>query len=154
MRVGTDSSAAAGITERLGSGRVRHLEVKDLWIQEKVRSHELKISRVKPEYHRADLLTKFSGPRTTSQTAQAVSNECARDKARGGKFSSVGSGVLVVTSQSYSRQSDRNGWKIEEMSVAAGWLARGSRTQVVEFWEMTTWILWWARWMPTVGVGC
>ena len=28
--------------------------------------------------------------------------------------------------------------KIEEMSVAAGWLAKGSRTQVVEFLEMTT----------------
>ena len=34
VRVGPDSSAA-GITQRLGSGRARRLEVKDLWVQEK-----------------------------------------------------------------------------------------------------------------------
>ena len=32
VAVGTDSRAAAGITQWLGAGRVRHLEVKDLWI--------------------------------------------------------------------------------------------------------------------------
>ena len=41
--------------------------------------------------------------------------------------------------------------KIEEMSVA---VARGSRTQLVEFLEITTWILWWARWMLLAAVGC
>ena len=33
-------------------------------------------------------------------------------------------------------------------------LARRSRTQVVEFVKMTTWIVWWARWILLVGVGC
>ena len=46
VRVETDSSAAAGITQRLGAGRVRHLEAEVLWIHEKVKSHELKVSRV------------------------------------------------------------------------------------------------------------
>ena len=36
-------------------------------------------------------------------------------------------------------------WMIEEMSVAAEWFAKG---------EMTKWILWWARSMLLVGVGC
>ena len=62
VRVETDSSAAAGITQMLDAGRVRHLEVKDLWIQEEVRSHELKISRVKSEDNPADMLTKFLDP--------------------------------------------------------------------------------------------
>ena len=39
--------------------------------------------------------------------------------------------------------------RIEEMSAAAGWLAKGSGTQVVEFVET----LWWARSMLLVGVG-
>ena len=39
--------------------------------------------------------------------------------------------------------------RIEEMSAAAGWLARVSGAQVVEFVE----ILWWARSMLLVGVG-
>ena len=44
--------------------------------------------------------------------------------------------------------------KIDELSVATGWLTRESRTQVVEFVEMTAWILRWAWWMLAVGVGC
>ena len=59
VRVGTHSSAAAGITQRLGAGRVRHVEMKDLWIQEQVRSPELKISRVKSEENRAHFPTTF-----------------------------------------------------------------------------------------------
>ena len=43
--------------------------------------------------------------------------------------------------------------KIEEMSGAAGRLARGSRTHVVDLVEMSAWILWRARWMLTVSVG-
>ena len=45
MRVGTGSSAASGITWRLGACHVRHVEAKDLWIQEKVTSHELKVTK-------------------------------------------------------------------------------------------------------------
>ena len=49
------------------------------------------------------------GPRSTSQTDQATFTECARNKTRVGTLSGVGSGVLAITSQSVSRQSDRNG---------------------------------------------
>ena len=62
VRVETGSSAAAGITQTLGAGRVRHLEAEVLWIHEKVKSHELKVSRVKSEDNRADMLTKCLDP--------------------------------------------------------------------------------------------
>ena len=62
VRTGTDSSAAARITQRLRGARVRYLKVKDLWIQEEVMSHELEISRVKSEDNRADWWTKFLDP--------------------------------------------------------------------------------------------
>ena len=83
VRVQTDSSAAAGITQRLGAGRVRHLEVKDVWIQEKVRSHELRdlASEVRRQSRR--LVDEVPRPRTTSQTDQATSTECAKNKAAG-----------------------------------------------------------------------
>ena len=61
FRVGTDSSAATRITHRLGVGRVLHIEVKDLWIQEKVRSHELGMSRVTSEFHLADFADEVLG---------------------------------------------------------------------------------------------
>ena len=37
IKILEDSSAAKGIAERTGLGKVRHIEVNQLWIQEKVR---------------------------------------------------------------------------------------------------------------------
>ena len=34
----TDASAALGVAQRLGIGKVRHIEVNQLWLQEKVLS--------------------------------------------------------------------------------------------------------------------
>ena len=42
----TDASAAIGIGARLGTGKVKHLEVKTLWLQQKARSKEIKIEAV------------------------------------------------------------------------------------------------------------
>ena len=36
-RIGCDSSAAIGIASRLGLGKLRHLKVQYLWIQERIR---------------------------------------------------------------------------------------------------------------------
>ena len=38
----TDSSAALGTASRMGLGKVRHIEVAQLWVQEKVRQGEVK----------------------------------------------------------------------------------------------------------------
>ena len=37
ITISSDASAAIGITKRLGLGKVRHLSVADLWIQQRVR---------------------------------------------------------------------------------------------------------------------
>ena len=54
----SDASAAIGICHRLGLGKVRHLSVADLWIQQRVRSGELKIEKLCGEKNTSDLLTK------------------------------------------------------------------------------------------------
>eukprot|EP00969_Alexandrium_andersonii_P322678 14256960-Alexandrium_andersonii.AAC.1 len=36
VRLGTDSSAAKGVASRKGLGKARHVEVFQLWLQEKV----------------------------------------------------------------------------------------------------------------------
>ena len=58
VQVNTDSSAARSIASRKGAGRVRHDEVRELWVQEKVRRGELSIVKVKGENNVADGLTK------------------------------------------------------------------------------------------------
>ena len=53
-----DSSAAIGVANRTGVGKIRHLAVHLLWLQEKVRSKEIAIQKVDGVKNPADLLTK------------------------------------------------------------------------------------------------
>ena len=50
--------AQPGIATRIGSGKLRHLAIRDLWVQEKVRAGELKLGKVKSEDNTSDLGTK------------------------------------------------------------------------------------------------
>ena len=54
----SDASAAIGIGNRIGIGKVRHIEVTQLWVQEKVAKGEIKLTKVKSEVNLADMLTK------------------------------------------------------------------------------------------------
>ena len=56
--VRSDSSAALAISQRVGLGKVRHLQVQYLWIQERHSAKELDLRKVKGEQNPADLLTK------------------------------------------------------------------------------------------------
>ena len=41
IEINSDASAAIGISNRVGSGKVRHIEVTQLWLQRKVSSKEV-----------------------------------------------------------------------------------------------------------------
>ena len=58
-RISTDASAAKGITARRGAGKIRHIEVSQLWIQDKVRKGEIIMRKVDTKENLADALTKF-----------------------------------------------------------------------------------------------
>ena len=53
----TDSSAAKGIVMRQGAGRVKHLDIKTLWIQEREDRGELAIKKIPRLLNWSDLLT-------------------------------------------------------------------------------------------------
>ena len=55
----SDASAAIAIASRRGLGKVRHIEVCQLWLQEKVRKGEIKIVKVSTDQNVADALTKY-----------------------------------------------------------------------------------------------
>ena len=58
IMLNADASAAIGIANRVGIGKVRHIEVNQLWLQDKVYSGEIGILKVKSEENMADALTK------------------------------------------------------------------------------------------------
>ena len=59
LRVKTDASVAKSLASRRGLGGIRHIEVNQLWLQEKVNNGTIEIEKVKGETNRADVLTKF-----------------------------------------------------------------------------------------------
>ena len=55
----TDASAAIGIASRIGIGKVRHIEVSQLWVQEKVSEGRISVEKVGTNHNLADALTKY-----------------------------------------------------------------------------------------------
>ena len=53
-----DASAAIGILERRGLGKMRHLDVAELWLQEQVRRKRIRLVKIPGLHNAADLGTK------------------------------------------------------------------------------------------------
>ena len=79
LEVHTDSSACIGVAMRSGCGRIRHLETRSLWLQQRVARKDLTIEKVLGTVNPADIGTKpLAGPRLRSLLAllnmQGMSN--------------------------------------------------------------------------------
>ena len=59
VRVHSDATAAIGIARRRGLGKVRHLDCADLWVQEKVRSKAVQLTKILGTDNPADAFTKY-----------------------------------------------------------------------------------------------
>ena len=53
-----DAKATEHILHRQGVGRLKHIEVAHLWMQDEIRSRRLRVRRVKIKENVADLWTK------------------------------------------------------------------------------------------------
>ena len=69
VRVWVDSTTAKAIENRLGLGRVRHLEVKFLWAQQALKKKRFEIGKVRGEENVADIGTK---PKSASEMAELL----------------------------------------------------------------------------------
>ena len=58
VRVCSDASAAIGIAQRRGMGKIRHIETNQLWLQEKVACGSVEIEKISTDDNLADHLTK------------------------------------------------------------------------------------------------
>ena len=57
LKLLTDSSAARGIVQRQGTGKVKHLDIKTLWVQERETNNDFSIVKVPRLENRSDLFT-------------------------------------------------------------------------------------------------
>ena len=68
LRVWTDSTASIGICGRQGLGKLRHIDTRSLWLQQKLRDGGIELWKVRGEVNPADIFTKHlsSEKRVTS----------------------------------------------------------------------------------------
>ena len=58
LHITSDATAAIGMVKREGLGRVRHLATADLWVQQRVRSGDIAVSKVPGADNPSDICTK------------------------------------------------------------------------------------------------
>ena len=66
IRVHTDSSACKGICGRSGLGKIKHLDVQLLWLQDAVRRDRVEMVKIRGDRNPADLMTKHLGSQPIS----------------------------------------------------------------------------------------
>ena len=73
LEIHADSSAAVGICSRSGIGRVRHLAVAQLWVQERIKTGDISLYKVAGAANPGDMLTKGVARDLLDQHMTAVS---------------------------------------------------------------------------------
>ena len=71
--VKSDAVAAIGIVKRQGLGRVRHLAVADLWVQQRSKNGEVAYHKLEGRRNTSDMLTKPVERETLVRHMQALS---------------------------------------------------------------------------------
>ena len=78
LDLSTDSSAAKAFASRGGLGKIRHMEVKWLWLQGEVRSGRVVLRKVAGTRNPADVLTKYLGWREIEERLGWLGMELVR----------------------------------------------------------------------------
>ena len=77
--VQTDSSAAKSFASQRGLGRMRHIEVKDLWLQEAICRSRLKVVKIRGEENPADVFTKYLSAADTELQCARMNVELVKE---------------------------------------------------------------------------
>ena len=75
VRLHVDAAAALGILERQGVGRVRHLDIGVLWLQEQQLRRVVELTKVLGTSNPADLMTKHLAQESLNQYAEVLRYE-------------------------------------------------------------------------------
>ena len=80
-RVMVDSSAAIGVVSRRGNGKLRHVKVGTLGIQERVEDGDLKVEKVDGAENQADMMTKNVPVKKLDQFMEAIHQQFVTGRA-------------------------------------------------------------------------
>ena len=80
VSVSTDSSAAKWIANRRGLGKLRHIELSELWVQDLVAKGRMAIFKIDGSDNSSDSLTKHSTGDRIGQTLKSCNQTIARGR--------------------------------------------------------------------------
>ena len=72
IQLWVDSSAAKSMTARIGLGKIRHMEVKFLWLQEAVKNRRIEVKKIPGTLNPADALTKPKSRREVADLLEGL----------------------------------------------------------------------------------
>ena len=82
LEIHSDATAAIGIANRQGLGRIRHIAVADLWIQQRLLAGDFTMHKVSGKDNTSDLMTKaLDGPRITELLQRLRIGRCSYGEA-------------------------------------------------------------------------
>ena len=104
VEAATDSSAAKSYASQRGTGRVRHIEVKQLWLQQVVATGRVRLVKIAGLDNPADAMTKYHNRATLQRLLGTIGVE------------------VVAAPQQERRKKGENG----DPPKGSGWLCLGS----------------------------
>ena len=82
--VHVDSSAALGVVGRRGAGKLRHVRVGQLWVQQKNEEGEIRYRKVKGTENPADAMTKALAQADIEKYMKMIGQHAAQGRAEKG----------------------------------------------------------------------
>jgi hypothetical protein len=125
-----DSTAAKGTASRLGIGKVKHLDVGWLWIQEAVRKGEVVLRKINGKVNPADVLTKPKSAAEAVRLTDALGFELmirkqrVKDEERDGGFTGFTARMLRGSDETHAEKMETMAWWDRNLrkSWEMGWL--------------------------------
>ena len=75
VRIATDAPTGKSLASRRGLGKVRHIEVAELWVQEAAKKERIEITKMNGTFDIADLFTKHVDRATQEKMVEALGGE-------------------------------------------------------------------------------
>ena len=124
-----------GICQRQGLGKLRHVDTRALWLQQKVRRGEVELRKVKGTENPADLFTKhLSSPKVVGGLLKVFGCEYREGRPEGAPELRRGQGTQAGTLLSLLEQGYRRGRRQDELWLAEGAEGHGEGLVTTETW--------------------
>ena len=103
----TDATSGKAMASRRGLGKVRHIAVNELWIQEHVQNKTLMIKKIRNKFNPADLMTKYLTRMEVQTIMEHAQNMFEAGRAKGAPQLAKGEDqVNVICRGSYPKFQD------------------------------------------------